>query len=230
MLQLCYFFVKIEGHKGKSAVSDCRKMMQKKHKKLIFILLCVALSSAGCQRKTAVVSSDLSEELQMTEDGFVSETEQQTETQEQIRRYIYVCGAVNNPGVYPISEDMRVFEAVDLAGGFADEADTSWVNQAEPVQDGQKLYIYTKEETSQMADPVQQEDTVSAGMTDGKVNINQAAKETLMTLPGIGEAKADAVIQYRETYGAFASIEEIQNVPGIKNAVFLKIQDYISVG
>ena len=69
----------------------------------------------------------------------------------------------------------------------------------------------------------------SSGITDGKVNLNTADAETLMTLPGIGEVKAEAIIQYRTEHGAFSSIEEIQNIPGIKQAVFSKIEDRITV-
>ena len=68
-----------------------------------------------------------------------------------------------------------------------------------------------------------------AGETDGKVNINQASKEELMTLPGIGEVKADAIIQYRTEQGKFASIEEIKNISGIKDGVFEKMKDKITV-
>ena len=64
---------------------------------------------------------------------------------------------------------------------------------------------------------------------DGKVNINQASKEELMTLPGIGEVKADAIIQYRTEQGKFASIEEIKNISGIKDGVFEKMKDKITV-
>lgn len=162
--------------------------------------------------------------------------------------YVYVCGAVVTPGVYPINPGMRVFEAIALAGGFSQKADEEWLNQAQTVQDGQRLYVYSKEETQQM----QQEGTtvdgdsmISADMGTGmeasgasgtsvvedgtKININTADRETLMTLPGIGEAKAEAVIQYRTEHGSFTSIEEIQNISGIKTAVFSKIRDLITV-
>ena len=124
---------------------------------------------------------------------------------------------------------MRVFEAVALAGGFNEQADTQWVNQAESVHDGQKLYIYTKEETSQMESEAAAQSRSSGENSDGRVNINEASRDLLMTLPGIGESKADAVIQYRNEHGVFGSIEEIQNVPGIKNAVFQNIKDHITV-
>ncbi len=165
--------------------------------------------------------------------------------------YVYVCGAVTRPGVYPIHEGMRVFEALELAGGFAPDADREWLNQAEPLQDGQRLYVYTKEETLMLA-----EDLRSGGQADSpilwaenagtpgdvgaddasgpqsdeqKVNLNTADREQLKTLPGIGDAKADAILQYREEHGPFGAIEEIQNISGIKNAVFSKIKDLITV-
>ncbi len=162
--------------------------------------------------------------------------------------YVYVCGAVASPGVYPVTENMRVFEAIALAGGFSPEADEQWLNQAQTVTDGQRLYVYTVEETRQMKEEgaAAQEGEAAAqnpGQTDaenascnqlstaedGRININTADQETLMMLPGIGEVKAEAIIQYRTEHGSFASIEEIQNISGIKNAVFSKIRDLITV-
>ncbi len=154
--------------------------------------------------------------------------------------YVYVCGAVREPGVYPMYEGMRVFEAVRLAGGFAQNADQEWLNQAETVQDGQRLCVYTLEETAQLR-LIQADGGIGAfgdspavgnsspGSGDGKVNLNTADSETLKTLPGIGDAKAEAIIQYRQENGAFSVIEEIQNISGIKNAVFAKIKDLITV-
>lgn len=186
--------------------------------------------------------------------------------------YVYVCGAVMNPGVYPIHEGMRVFEALELAGGFSQDADREWLNQAELLQDGERLYVYTQEETQAITESLRSdgqadssilwaenagsvgsigegsiakaaEDTESAGAqgdagTDGaggsqsdgqKVNLNTADRDQLKTLPGIGDAKADAIVQYREAHGAFGSIEEIQNISGIKSGVFSKIRDLITV-
>ncbi len=175
--------------------------------------------------------------------------------------YVYVCGAVKEPGVYPITADMRVCDAVKLAGGFSPEADEEWLNQAAAVSDGQKLYIYTTEETDLMrasgmsaeglsgtsdaaasgsagsasADGTDSTAAAGAGTgtsgteDSGKVNLNTAARDELMTLPGIGESKADAILSYREEHGAFASIEEIQNISGIKSGVFSQIKDFITV-
>ena len=168
--------------------------------------------------------------------------EEPEETESESQGYVYVCGAVNAPGVYPMREGMRVFEAVDLAGGFAPEADCEWLNQAESVKDGERLYVYTKEETRAIAESRQADGQEaapvlwagnagadSAGSDSQKVNLNTADRDQLKTLPGIGDAKADAILQYREEHGAFGSIEEIQNISGIKNGVFSKIKDLITV-
>lgn len=205
--------------------------MQNCYRGLAAALLCVVLMAGGCGKEKAAYTSGVSEVQLITEETKQSdpETSQEQNTEEQVCRYVYVCGAVNAPGVYPIEENMRVFEAVALAGGFTEQADTQWVNQAEAVEDGQKLYIYTKEETCQMESEAAVQSRSSGESSDGRININEASKDLLMTLPGIGESKADAVIQYRSEHGAFGSIEEIQNVPGIKNAVFQNIKDHITV-
>lgn len=161
---------------------------------------------------------------------------------------VFVCGAVRNPGLYALSEGSRAGDAVRAAGGFSGDADTEFCNLAETVADGQQLRILTKQEaeTAEAAkdglrgadgDEASGQDgsaaegaSTGAGTTaDGMVNINQASKEELMTLPGIGEAKAEAIIRYREEQGAFASPEDVMLVPGIKKGAFAKLQGHIAV-
>lgn len=127
-----------------------------------------------------------------------SETEQERQTEEQTGVssviYVYVCGAVQAPGVYALQDGMRVYEALAAAGGFREDADTQWLNQAAPVQDGQRLYVYTQEEVQALAAVLRRRQAASReGMrhTEG-VDLNTASKELLMTLPGIGEARAEA--------------------------------------
>lgn len=171
-----------------------------------------------------------------TDPGFGTEQDGTEGEAAETEGYVYVCGAVCQPGVYPFRQGMRVFEAIRLAGGFAAEADEEWLNQAGYLQDGQQLYVYSKTETQQMkqseasrgADTAALQ-TEAAGIVNGKVNLNTADVETLMTLPGIGEVKAEAIVQYRTEHGAFSSIEEIQNIPGIKQAVFSNIADRITI-
>ncbi len=150
---------------------------------------------------------------------------------------VYVCGAVNSPGVYELEASARVFQAVEAAGGFREDADQEWVNQAQFLQDGGKIRIYTRQETEQMRQAGMEEgsllaeDQTGEAQTEGQglVNLNTATKEELMTLPGIGEAKAEAVIAYRQEQGGFSAIEDIMNISGIKEAVFSKIKDRITV-
>lgn len=133
---------------------------------------------------------------------------------------VYVCGAVVSPGVVSLPEDSRAEDALAAAGGFAENAWREYVNLAERVQDGEKLYFPTLEESESM--PLQESGS-------GLVNINTADVAALCTLPGIGESRANDIISYRETNGPFGSCEDIMNVTGIKTSVYNKISDKITV-
>lgn len=135
---------------------------------------------------------------------------------------VYVCGAVAEPGVVELPEGSRGEDAVALAGGMTQEADTAYVNLAARLSDGEKLFIPTKEE----AELLEQDESVRAG---GLVNINTADSGELCTLPGIGESRAADIISFRERNGAFAAIEDIMKVPGIKANAFEKIREKIVV-
>lgn len=132
---------------------------------------------------------------------------------------VYICGMVNEPGVYEVPENSRVYEIVELAGGFAPGAAESYLNLAEVVTDGQKLVVPALEEVSE--DWYGQESTDESSSL---VNINTADKELLMSLPGIGEAKALAIIAWRTEHGPFQTTEEIMQVSGIKEAAYEKIK------
>ena len=145
---------------------------------------------------------------------------------------VYVCGAVQRPDVYEISADSRIVDAVSAAGGFAIDAYPEAMNLAETVSDGSRIYVPTKEEVDALA--VVYSDTGSETgdtMSDstGRVNINTATLEELTTLPGIGDTRARAIIDYREQNGAFGNIEDIMQVTGIKEKSFSKIKDSICV-
>lgn len=143
---------------------------------------------------------------------------------------VHVCGAVMIPGVYELSAGSRVYEAVEAAGGFTEDAEQSYVNQAQELSDGTKLVIPTVEEAEQAG----QKDIAFAQaqevhIDDGKVNINTASLEELCKIPGIGTTRAAAVISYREEHGSFESIEDIMKVSGIKEGTYEKIKENISV-
>ena len=153
-------------------------------------------------------------------------TSSQTESQEEKILYVYICGHVQNPGVYTLPEGSRICDVFSLAGGFIETAATDYWNQARLLKDGEMIYVPSKEEAQ--GRPV---DEAESGKTheSGKVNINTASKEELMTLPGIGEVKALAILAYRQENGSFSTIEELKKVEGIKDAVFTKIKAYIEI-
>lgn len=137
--------------------------------------------------------------------------------------YVYICGCVNKPGVYTCGSESRVFELIELAGGVTEEADVSALNFVELAEDGQKLYVPSVNENVSAYE--------GAGLSEAaaKVNINKADAEELMTLPGIGESRANDIIKYRKSEGGFDCIEDIMKVSGIKEAAFEKIKDLIKV-
>ena len=147
--------------------------------------------------------------------------------------YVHVSGAVTRPGVYRLPAGSRVYQAIEMAGGLTENASEREINLAEGISDGQKLYIYTREESEALA--VSGSGTswgdagAGTGGTETRVNINTADKEELMTLPGIGESKAEAIIAYREENGGFSSPEDIKNISGIKDGVYSKIEDSVCV-
>ena len=148
--------------------------------------------------------------------------------------FVDVCGAVVKPGVYEMEADSRVFQAIEAAGGMLPEASGNSVNQAQPVSDGQQIYVPTKEEiadgTVTLAAGNQQSGEAGVQETEsGKVNLNTADAETLKTLSGIGDAKAQAILAWREENGRFSSVEDIMQVPGIKESTFVKIKDKVTL-
>jgi competence protein ComEA len=132
--------------------------------------------------------------------------------------FVYVCGAVNQPGVYELPTESRVYEAIAAAGGLKEDAAVASIHQAEILVDEMTIYI-----------PTLSEEMVLEQESDGKVNINKASKEELMSLPGVGETKATSIIEYRNDHGAFESIEEIKEISGIKDVLYEKIKDLIKI-
>lgn len=145
---------------------------------------------------------------------------------------VYICGAVADPGVYELPPESRVVQAIEAAGGLLEEAEPFLVNQARILEDGEQIRILTREEAREvdLSDYTEGADTGQKDAVKGeKININTADVDTLMTLPGIGQAKADAIVEYRKSSGGFQQIEDIMKISGIKEAVFTKIKDKITV-
>lgn len=143
--------------------------------------------------------------------------------------YVEAAGALVSPGVYQVPSGSRVFEVIALAGGLTDDADTSDINQAAPVSDGQKIYIRRQGEEAPAAAAAAASSAGQDPAADGRININTADASALMTLPGIGQAKADAILSYREKQGPFKKTEDLKKISGIKDGLYSKIADRITV-
>lgn len=184
----------------------------------------------------------------------ITESDQSSAIQQPVSQTIYVdvCGAVVNPGVYELSSDSRVFQAIEKAGGYLPGAAASYLNRARSLYDGQQIYVPTQEEVDSQTIPLAQDETAQDGVVqegtaqtgtaadntaDGtettqagqRINLNTADVSQLSTLTGVGESKALAIIAYREENGPFTSIEDIMNVPGIKEGTYEKIKDKIAI-
>lgn len=145
---------------------------------------------------------------------------------------VHICGEVRTPGVYELTADSRICDVLLLAGGFTADADTEEVNMAAGIEDGMQIVIPTETDRTQemTGNSSCRTGETAAGKTESQlVNINTADKETLMSLPGIGAGKAEAVIAYREAGGVFKDIKDIMLVDGIKEGVYARIKDKICV-
>ena len=145
--------------------------------------------------------------------------------------FVYVCGAVKHPGVFELPQGSRVYEAIALAGGFCKNAYEKGINQAAQITDGEMIEVLTRKEQKELGTPAADRDTAGAGTKDQdeRMDINTATAEQLMTLSGIGEAKAANIIAYRESSGGFSSVEDLMNVSGIGEGVYARIKDKVKV-
>lgn len=177
----------------------------------IYFMLMAAVCACEKESEDIVVSTEERSEQETEQSGSDSVIQ------------VYICGEVKHPGVYAFDRDTRIISAIEAAGGLTKEAASESINQAQKMEDGQQIYVPSKTEQQEMS-------TEKAGKdAGGLISINQATKEELMTLPGIGEAKADSIISYREEHGSFQSTEELMKISGIKEGVYNKIKDYITL-
>lgn len=148
--------------------------------------------------------------------------------------YVHICGAVASPGVYQAREGARLVDLIKLAGGLAKDAAGDYINQAQLVIDGQRIYIPDQIErkklsTEELIAGVQTNSELSSPgsavttQESALININTADTEELMSISGIGKAKAASIIAYREKNGKFSTIEDLMNIPGIKEGLFNQI-------
>ena len=201
----------------------CRKIP------VLFMVLAFLLLLCGCSGRGEIV-----ELPPVTQDaGQEKETEEtqgagkESEGEPAELWVVHVCGAVNRPGVYSFPEGSRVCDALNAAGGLREDASATWANQAALLSDGMQIVVPTEEEAQGLT--AGDAGTAASQSGSGLVNINTASAEELMTLPGIGQTRAEAILAYRQECGRFETIEDIMKVDGIKEGSFEKLKSKITV-
>ena len=181
------------------------------------LLLLVGVGGLFSKKEEAV------EELAVVETTVLAEKTEVSTTQEAVI-FVDIKGAVKNPGVYQMKSGDRVKDALDAAGGLTDEADSQKVNLAQRVED-QMVIVVPKvgEEVTEIPAGAMSKEAAK----DGKVNINTATVEELKTLKGVGEKKAEAIIEYRKKNGSFKTKEDLMKVRGIGKKLFESFQERI---
>lgn len=164
---------------------------------------------------------------------------------------VYVTGAVKRPGVYTVAEGTRIYQLLDLAGGFTEDADKSAVNLATKVSDGAQIDFpscvetaqkgtknyngtrtskqssgYIKNSSSSYSRKAKAENTQTGALVD----INSASQEELDSLPGVGAKTAELIVNYRREHGRFERIEDLLEIKGIGAKKYEKLKDKITVG
>ena len=219
----------------------------KKHKGKIFIIIFLIFT-------TYIVfdtyNIQATKDLQETTNDKIETVTKKTTKEKNIDKKVLVDvkGEVNTPGVYELTTNNTVIDAINKAGGLTKISDTSNINLSKKLEDEMVIIVYSKAEINKMNEEpklecppcnnaciteeeekakLTSEDTTET--TQEKVNINTADEKTLQTLDGIGEAKSKAIVEYRQKNGNFKTIEEIKNVSGIGDSIYEKIKDKITV-
>jgi competence protein ComEA len=142
---------------------------------------------------------------------------------------LHVAGAVVSPGVYDLGPDTRVADAIEAAGGLSPTADAARINLAAPVTDGQRVYVLTSAEETPPSVPGEAAGPSGEPGAAGPVNLNTADEAALDSLPGVGPATAAAILDHRDEVGAFTSVEQLLDVPGIGDAKLEALRDLVTV-
>lgn len=219
---------------------------------LLIIMFLLSLTSLGFSLyNTYYLSNQYSKETVTLPDNHLEESsKEETKELESIpedKYYVDIKGYVKKPGVYEVSKTSIVNDCLKLAGGLLKNADTTTINLSKPVSAAMVIYVPKKNEViksttdktttatteipnnAAIPDNSNTSSDTSSATLNLKINLNTASKEELTKLSGIGEAKAQDIIDYRNTNGSFKTIEEIKNISGIGDALFAKIKDNISV-
>ncbi len=194
---------------------------------ILFIGVCILISFNYLKNSNSKI---------VQEDIIIEEKIEEEEVKEENIKYLIVDikGEVNHPGCYKVESDSRVSDVVELAGGLTKDAYTDSINLSAKVFDEMVIVIDKKEANNIKIESDAKVEKKTNNKTDtkktsGKVSINNATEKELMTLKGIGSAKAKSIIEYRNKNGAFKSIEELKKIKGIGDKIFESIKDSITL-
>ena len=201
-------------------------MEQNNKLKLIAAIIIAGLLLIGLQQNSQEKSSVIPVQINASENTENSISQPEIAKNEIV---VHIAGAVENPGVYTLTEGQRVEDALQKAG-LTDQADADALNRAALLNDGQKIVVpFTDEAHTINQQENSSEHSLSTSEQNHKINLNQATITQLMDLPGIGEVKAGAIIQYRQEHGGFQSVEELLQVSGIGRAIYAQVADRVYV-
>ena len=194
------------------------------YKKSLLVLFCIALFASVSTFYYLYTQEDTTP---IITDNMQTQTQ---DNQEDTTITVYVSGEVNSPGLVELPSDSRIADAIKACGDFTPLADKAKINLAQKLTDGMQIQVSSKTPVNNSNKQVNDTNSnipSNNNSSSNLININTATKEDLDTLPGIGPATAQKIIDYRQEHGNFSSIEDIKNVKGIGEAKFSKMQDKI---
>lgn len=230
---------------------DLKELIYFNKKKIIVfvgIFIIIGVSTLGYFYYSNYNKNDDRNVSDLSEENKLVLKKEENEVEEIIEMCFFdIKGEVNKPGVYSIECDKRLIDAINISGGLTKNSDTSVLNLSKKIEDGMVVIVYSKKEVNSYLETLEKEEkklsicsnsnikndgcnnsNSSSNSNNSLININTASLSELMTLTGIGEAKAKNIISYRETT-PFKSIEELQNVEGIGESIYVNIKENITV-
>lgn len=197
---------------------------------MLILLLVLLFFILNQQLKASDSSSvDLADiNLNQTPSKTTESTKVQEDKAESTQIYVDIKGAIAKPGIYQVSEQLRVADVVKMAGGVIENAEIKGINLAQKLVDEMVIYVpFIGEAIENIATPQVESNDVE--MANEKINLNTATQAELQTISGIGEKKSKDIVSYREANGAFKTIDELMNVSGIGSTTIEKIKDYVTI-
>ena len=198
---------------------------------LIAGLITMIFTDSGNDSEVNHQITSQSSQTQNEKSSEISQTQKQNDSSRTV--YVYITGEITKPGVYKLSEDARIFQLVEMAGGFTPKADTVLLNLAENVTDGSHIHIGAKASQQSPLIPgmpanVHANIHPQQQSSAGRVNVNTANENELESLPGVGPAIAKRIIDYRNQHGNFSRPEDLINVRGIGKAKLAQILPHVT--